>query len=331
MPLISIIIPIFKVEKYLNKCINSVLNQNFKDIEIILVNDGSPDNCPQICDNYASTDQRIKVIHKENGGLSEARNFGIKAGTGQYLVFLDSDDYWEGLDCLQNIVTRLQSDRSPDVLVYGCTDYLVNTNKKIISRTGYNTELIRNSTKEAVLNYFFKSGLFPGSAWITVTKRTFILDNQLFFIKGIKAEDIDWLLSVFLKATVFDAVNDPFYIYLKYRNDSITGTSDVKSMKDVLFTIDKWYRKIQEQEYNAIRKCVLGYLAFQYGTVLVIASKFDEHQLRDALPAINKYAFLLKYALNIKAKMVNLMHNIFGINTAIRTVGYFHRIKRNFR
>lgn len=93
--LISVIVPIYKVEKYLRKCVNSIINQTYKNLEIILVDDGSPDNCPKICDEYANHDSRIKVIHKENGGLSDARNAGMKVATGEYISFIDSDDWIE--------------------------------------------------------------------------------------------------------------------------------------------------------------------------------------------------------------------------------------------
>ena len=97
--LISVIVPIFKVEDYLRKCVDSVINQTYKNLEIILVDDGSPDNCPKICDEYANQDSRIKVIHKENGGLSDARNAGMKIAKGEYVSFIDSDDYIS-CDCI---------------------------------------------------------------------------------------------------------------------------------------------------------------------------------------------------------------------------------------
>lgn len=93
METVSVIIPVYKVEKYLRKCVDSVINQTYKDLEIWLVNDGSPDNCPAICDEYAVKDSRIKVIHKKNGGLSDARNAALDVMTGQYVTFVDSDDY----------------------------------------------------------------------------------------------------------------------------------------------------------------------------------------------------------------------------------------------
>ena len=94
-PLVSVIVPVYKVEKYLDKCIESIVGQTYENLEIILVDDGSPDNCPTMCDEWAQKDSRIKVIHKENGGLSSARNAGLDACTGDYIGFVDSDDWIE--------------------------------------------------------------------------------------------------------------------------------------------------------------------------------------------------------------------------------------------
>ena len=96
---ISIIVPVYKVEQYLERCVRSLINQTYKNVEIILVDDGSPDQCPQMCDNYASDDLRIKVIHKKNGGLSDARNAGLRIATGEYVMYVDSDDYIEKNAC----------------------------------------------------------------------------------------------------------------------------------------------------------------------------------------------------------------------------------------
>ena len=91
--LVSVIVPVYKVERYLDRCINSLVNQSYSHIEIILVDDGSPDKCPQLCDEWALQDARIKVVHKKNGGLSDARNEGLRKSSGKYICFVDSDDY----------------------------------------------------------------------------------------------------------------------------------------------------------------------------------------------------------------------------------------------
>ena len=108
MLLFSIIVPVYKAEKYISECVDSVLAQTFEDFELILADDGSPDRCPEICDEYAKKDSRIKVIHKENGGASSARNSGIDAACGEYIIFLDSDDYWEENYTLQRLDGKIK-------------------------------------------------------------------------------------------------------------------------------------------------------------------------------------------------------------------------------
>ena len=105
-PKISVIVPVYKVEKYLDRCIKSILDQSYRDFELILVDDGSPDNCGAICDNYADTDSRIKTFHKKNGGLSDARNYGTERALGSYITFIDSDDYvrCDYLEVLMNMI-----------------------------------------------------------------------------------------------------------------------------------------------------------------------------------------------------------------------------------
>ena len=110
-PLISVIVPVYKVEKYLDRCVESIVNQTYTNLEIILVDDGSPDNCPKMCDDWAKKDSRIKVIHKENGGLSSARNAGLDFMTGEYLFFVDSDDFITN-DAIFLLLSALQNDET---------------------------------------------------------------------------------------------------------------------------------------------------------------------------------------------------------------------------
>lgn len=136
---IAIIVPIYKVEKYLERCVESILKQDYKNIEILLVDDGSPDRCPIICDEYEKKDERIKVIHKKNGGLSDARNAGVEVAESKYVVFIDSDDYVES-DYISTLV-KLKEKYSADVvctpLIYefesGKQKELVNFEEQVIS------------------------------------------------------------------------------------------------------------------------------------------------------------------------------------------------------
>ena len=116
-PLISVIVPVYKVEQYLDRCVQSIVDQTYKNLEIILVDDGSPDNCPAMCDAWAEKDDRVQVIHKENGGVSSARNVGLDAVTGSYIAFVDADDWIESdmLEFLLHNIIEFKADIS------GCT------------------------------------------------------------------------------------------------------------------------------------------------------------------------------------------------------------------
>lgn len=128
----SIIIPVYKVELYLRQCINSVLNQSYKDFELILVDDGSPDNCPVICDEYASRDIRVKVIHKSNGGLSDARNAGLDIAKGEYVLFLDSDDWWDDVLALEKINLKIK-DTDADLIIIGMKKFFSKKNVLVMN------------------------------------------------------------------------------------------------------------------------------------------------------------------------------------------------------
>lgn len=127
--LVSIVVPVYKVEKYLKDCIDSILCQTYNNLEVILVDDGSPDNCPEICDNYAQQDPRIRVIHKENGGISDARNVGVAAATGDYLMFVDSDDWLEpnSISCLYEQIIAYDAP-----LAIGCMQQIDDISKTVL-------------------------------------------------------------------------------------------------------------------------------------------------------------------------------------------------------
>jgi glycosyltransferase involved in cell wall biosynthesis len=327
MPLFSIIIPVYKVEAYLHKCVNSVLDQGFKDIEVILVNDGSSDNCPIICDEFAFKDARIKVIHKKNGGSSDARNVGIKAAKGDYLMFLDSDDYWEGTDCLRNIVNTIKLNQA-DVTLYGTKDVSLISNSEVITRGWYDTTAIQKD-KDAAIKSLFETGQFPGSAWVLAVKRNFVLDNELFFITGIKAEDIDWLTHVFVKAKTFDAINDSFYMYIKNRPGSITNTADLKSAKDILFSVAKWHT-ILRCDLTSSNRFLLSYLAYQYLTSYIIFSKLNKTDRKILLPIIQKEKSILDYLYGKKGQFGRASVRLLGVKYSAHLFRYIHELNHKW-
>jgi len=214
MPKLSIIVPVYKVEPYIHKCVDSILNQTYTDFELILVDDGSPDNCGKICDEYAQKDERVRVIHKENGGLSDARNFGLKEVKGEYVSFIDSDD-WVDLDLYSNVLSYAD-ESNLDVV---CFDVYEVKGEKIKYHNRFNENKIFTG-KEAL--YKILTDEIDNSACDKVYKRT--LWNGVEFPVGRSFEDVATTYRVFHKSELIGYCKRAYYYYMK-REGSIVATS----------------------------------------------------------------------------------------------------------
>lgn len=210
--LISIIVPVYKVEKYIHECIDSILSQTYKNIELLLIDDGSPDNCPRICDNYALKDKRIKVYHKKNGGLSDARNFGIDNSTGKYLMFIDSDDYIEK-DMVELLYKNLKLNNA-DISICDCTFIYKDKKIKNDKRTDF---LVMN--REQALSELNKQNGFGFAAWNKLYKKE-IFKKIRFPIGKINE---DWYIMYKIFSQVKKAVYQPDSKYnYRQRKSSIS-------------------------------------------------------------------------------------------------------------
>lgn len=305
--LFSIIVPVYKVENYLDKCISSIANQEYENYEIILVDDGSPDNCPRICDNWAKKEKHIKVLHKKNGGSSSARNAGVRHARGEYIIFVDSDDYWNNNSALSMISETIERIKEVDVIVFNNIDYSCISQESVICNRKYDIEFMESADRNDILKYLFANNLFPGAAWVTVTRRDFLVQNNIEFIEGIKAEDIDWLLNVFLHADKFSALNQAFYVYRKYRNDSITGTADVKSIDDILYTLDIWTDRLKDKQYSEICDTVYGYLSIHYMCAVLVYDKINLVDKKSCKNKLRSYKKICKYSNSSGIKLGRLL------------------------
>ena len=189
MELISVIVPIYKVEAYLDKCVQSIVNQSYRNLEIILVNDGSPDNCGAMCEAWAAKDGRIKVIHKENGGLSDARNAGLAIATGELISFIDSDD-WIEPEFLQTLYDALVAQNAQ---IAECAIHLVDEEGKILrSRGPAKCESIGKI--EALRRLVMEDGVYQ-TVWNKLYRRQVIAG--ILFEKGKYNEDDFWPYQIF--------------------------------------------------------------------------------------------------------------------------------------
>lgn len=224
--MISIIVPIYNVEKYLTECVESLLKQTYSDIEIILINDGSTDSSGKICEKYAKIDDRVKVIHKENGGVSSARNEGIRLSRSKYITFVDPDDY-VSCDFIEKLY-RLLKDSNADISI--CNYITVGNNirfkgkleKKIINQRDAMTLLVKDEEMPSYLwNKMFRVELFDG----------------LRFMEGYRYEDVRMMHLIFLRANRVAVTDEPFYYY-RVREGSITSSTLLNNSEELINALE---------------------------------------------------------------------------------------------
>lgn len=311
---ISIIVPIYKVENYIGQCIESILAQTYEDIELILVDDGSPDNCGKICDTYAEGDSRIKVIHKENGGLSDARNVGVANASGEYIIFLDGDDYWIEPRFLENLSLRIEKNH-PDVL---CFNFQKVWEDRSVAPYFSVADLDNVGGFDAVAH-----AVWTACAWNKAVRRTLFLENDLHFMEGITSEDIDWCVRLALAAKTFDYIN---YCAVAYRqregsiSKAMTGQKVQCLHNNIVYSL--------KLTGGAEKKRLLQpFLAYQVGTLLYAIAMLDDQQIRqDMTEKVKPMLPLLAESDDKKVKLLHYAIRFAGIQGCIALLRLRNRL-----
>jgi glycosyltransferase involved in cell wall biosynthesis len=236
MPLMSIIIPVYNIAEFLGFCLDSVLNQVFTDYECILIDDGSTDGSSNICDDYSLRDNRIKVIHKKNSGPSDARNTGISASTGLYIVFLDGDDLFFSDKALLDLNNVIIKTKAPVIFNSKLTTF--NNNENIYSSYDY----FNGNNDYYNPTLFYKTLMYNNNALFAVClftiNRDFLSKNNLFFKSGILHEDELWAALIVCKADKIAINHNPFYSYRKNRENSTMSEVTPKRLLDKQIIIE---------------------------------------------------------------------------------------------
>jgi glycosyltransferase involved in cell wall biosynthesis len=280
-PKVSVIVPVYNVEKYLAKCLDSLINQTLKEIEIIVVNDGSSDGSQAIIEYYAKNHpEKILAFNKTNGGLSDARNFGLQHAKGDFIGFIDSDDYAE-LDLYQNMYELAQKNGSD--LVLCDLEYVYEDGRSPILMKGYESKLGRPIQQSVFLAPLF--------AWNKLYKRDFFLNSGLTFPKGLWYEDIPVTVPLFAMAQNIQYLNQVGVHYLQ-RSSSIMGSTDHPKMHDIFNIIESLYTWFEEKDLLTLYNEELEYLFIEhlllYGSFRFLRSN-DAALMRNAFSLIQKY------------------------------------------
>lgn len=243
----SIILPCYNVEKYIRACIDSILQQTYKDFEVILVDDGARDSTPQICDEYAEKDARVRTIHKPNGGQADARNIGLEAAQGDYICYVDSDDFLANDNVLQLLADKTAG--NPDIVHYKFQEWFESDGHIAPCRFDYRIPTKGRSVADIYCDLIDKDAYY-NSAWSKIIRRGLLMENEIRFEKGIVGEDNEWYYHVVMAAKSLALVDEPLYIYRR-RQGSTTTAITRKNLVDQLHVLDKWEKSCKQKRRTA--------------------------------------------------------------------------------
>ena len=279
--LLSVIVPIYKVEQYLDRCVQSILNQGFDRMEIILVDDGSPDRCGRMCDEYACQYDMIKVIHKENGGLSDARNAGIRIAKGKYIACIDSDDYIKP-GMFSNLCKVLE-ENDADIAICG---FDMVFQDGVVNRYAYKEEVL--PAVEAICKMIFDRTI-SFSAWNKIYKRSLFMNME--YPVGLLYEDYYLTPRLLMESSVVVVTDEVFYEYC-IRNDSIMGESNRKISKDIVTVSRANYdyfrenkKQMQSEQYRMIIAGIVNHL-YECSRQVFLSNCIEEY--KDYISAYRK-------------------------------------------
>lgn len=331
MSLLSVIIPIYKVEQYLRPCVDSVLAQGLDDYELILVDDGSPDACPRICDEYAGRSSQIRVIHQSNGGLSAARNAGIRAATGRYIIFLDGDDWWDPRVSVGNMLAEAQERPDVDLFVFPSLDYY--EGKGLFERSDSVRGLAGAAMDPAA---YYRTMLAAGnlqvSAATKIIRAEFLRRNALFFRCGITGEDNEWIIRLLRCRPRIWILPEPLYICRMGRPGSISNAIGKRNVSDLIGIVSRSLAHYADP--NADRSVMdheLCFCAYLWFCALGLSGGLPPREWKELSRLFAATGSVCKYSRSPKTKAAYLLYRTAGLSLTRRLLHRYIVCKRAFR
>jgi glycosyltransferase involved in cell wall biosynthesis len=320
----SVILPIYNVEAYLRECIESILNQSYKDFELILVNDGSKDKSPDICNEYAKNDTRIKVIHQKNAGQSVARNNGLAIASGDYIIFIDSDDFIISKDFLKKIAEKTTN--HTDLIFFKFRNFSDKTKTLSNCRFSYKNAS-QEKTMSGKIQKLVDDDAFYGMAWIKAIRRLLLIENNINFENGLLGEDTEWNYHLLMYTKSIEFIDESFLAY-RQREGSTSHSLKLKNLTDLIYVISKWSELILQIKDKDLKIALLGSLAKYYSNLLVVYMRVKEKEKKKHKQQLKKYSWLLNYSRSKRPQLISKVYNFVGFETTIMMLKILDKIKQ---
>lgn len=322
----SFIIPVYNVKDYVAQCIESILSQTYENYEIIIIDDGSTDGSGEICDEYAKKDSRIKVFHQKNQGNSVARNKGVTLAKGEYIIFIDSDDYW--LEDKLDVIAKNCKDN--DLIVFNYQSY-DEASKEIISDKSLNFDNVINTItngEQYIQKIFENNKLYGWYLWFYAIKRELMLNFKL--ESNMKYEDVELMYKLILSANKICVLNHSILRYRLNRQGSITQSVKLDTEKDKLEVVRRNISNIQKMDISDHTKQVLcnDFSCLYYSTLILYNDIKKESEKRELIKELKNSMWVCEYTISSEQKLVYKIMKIIGIRATCKLLNIRRKIKK---
>ena len=322
--LLSIIIPIYNLEDYISYCLDSIVSQVKENVEIILIDDGSKDKSREICESYCEKYCYIKYFYQDNAGVSVARNNGLKKAVGDYILFVDGDD-WIINNSIPQIINKIKNNREVDIFA---GDFVKSKNNHTKSKKVKNTSLnLKKYDFPENLIKLFETNNFNPSLWCNIIKRNLFFSNNILLDANVKyTEDMDCMLQLFLKAKKIDFIEKPFYVY-RQNQASATHSCSLKRVDDTMNFVIKWNDRIQEIESEELKKYLFNFVQYEYSIVVGLLYTLPKNERRKIITKVKEYEYLFTKGISKKVKIVYYVYKLFGFKIVGRLMAMYIKVK----
>tara|TARA_R110000737_G_scaffold352064_1_gene396470 strand:+ start:20133 stop:21137 length:1005 start_codon:yes stop_codon:yes gene_type:complete len=326
---ISIVIPMYNAGVFIEKCLNSLINQDYKNFEVFIIDDGSKDNSPQISKSFSNQYDSINYVSIKNGGANNARNVGLSLCKGDYVIFMDQDDYFISNSTFNELIKVFTELPNTDFIIYKYVEYFQksNTTKK---RPDFGKSAIEpgNSTYDK-LHSFVANGNVPISPWDKIFRREFLLNKNILFPVGKIAGDINWFMELIEKSDNIVVKNSEYYAYRRQVSTSLTNSFDINSFINFIEIIESESDRLKNQLDKKYTALFLSFLAYEYSILLAVSSNLNEIEFKKYRARINNLKWLFQYDTNQKVHKVKLLIKLIGVRKASKFLRYYIKKRVN--
>lgn len=325
----SIIIPVYNAESYISQCIDSVLNQSYPQFEILLIDDGSTDSSFEICKQYSKKDDRVFAFSQKNGGTSAARNYGLSQSTGDYILFMDNDDFWIN-DSMLEIINACLSEKQSDILIFNSLIFDDLKHKYLRKIVNLKRNQVLNKSKSEALSLLIKKDVMTRAVWTKAINKQLIEKYNILFPVGMRNEDSDFTGYLIQYADSYDYLNECFYAYRKgHQSAQSVKQVSKETFLDLSRIISTHLDEISQIDDSEFMKVLYSFWTYPFCVWMGMSSFFKEKRIYRK--NMKQYSFVINYGDTMVTKMCKLLMSIIGFNNTCNVLSLYFKYKYDYR